>query len=160
MENNKVDKRLSVNHENGGNKYGRTTKEIDWAKVDQLLMAGCIGTEIAPHFDMHPTTFYDKMAVHYGMSFTEYCAIKRQQGESLLKAQQYAKAMGLSDKGDNTLLIWLGKCRLGQKETQDVLSEQKEYLNEKFEQILNQLNAESSSNLKIEDSNISNETKS
>ena len=39
--------------------------------------------------------------------------------------QQYQKAMGISKKGDNTLLIWLGKQRLGQKEnaSETVVSE-------------------------------------
>lgn len=90
----------------------RPEKPIDWNKVDQLLMSGCKGTEIAPHFDMHYETFYDRVKQKYNVGFTEYCSLKKEQGDSLLKAKQFEKAM----KGDNSMLIWLGKVRLGQRE--------------------------------------------
>ena len=93
----------------------RPEKPIDWAKVDHLLMAGCKGTEIAPHFDMHVNTFYDKVFEKHNIGFTEYSLIKRSQGDSLLKVKQFEKAM----KSDNTMLIWLGKNRLEQKEHED-----------------------------------------
>lgn len=96
----------------------RPEKPIDWERVDELLMAGCKGTEICPHFDMHPETFYRKVEEKYNIGFTAYCALKRSQGDSLLKETQFLKALGLSDKGDNTLLIWLGKVRLEQKEAE------------------------------------------
>jgi hypothetical protein len=95
---------------------GRPEKFIDWDRVDQLLMAGCTGIEIAPHFDMHYETFYDRVKEKYKVGFTEYCSLKRQQGESLLREKQYLKALGYTDTGDNTLLIWLGKTRLKQRE--------------------------------------------
>jgi len=90
-------------------------KPIDWEKVDNLLMAGCTGTEIAPHFDIHPDTFYRRVNEKYGVGFTEYCSIKRQKGDSLLREKQFQLAMN----GDKGLLIWLGKNRLGQKEPSD-----------------------------------------
>jgi len=90
----------------------RPEKPIDWKKVDQLLLAGCIGTEIAPHFDMHPVTFYERCQREHGLNFTAYSSLKRCQGDSLLKEKQFEKAMS----GDNTLLIWLGKTRLKQTE--------------------------------------------
>jgi len=95
---------------------GRTEKVVDWNKVDQLLLADCMGTEIAPHFDMHVKTFYKKVVDKFGVTFTEYSALKKVQGDSLLKAKQFEKAI----KGDNTMLVWLGKNRLGQKENHDV----------------------------------------
>lgn len=94
----------------------RPEKPIDWNKVDQLLMAGCFGTEIAPHFDIHVKTFYDKVVEKFNITFTEYSALKKNQGDSLLKAKQFEKAL----KGDNTLLIWLGKTRLNQREPDSV----------------------------------------
>lgn len=92
----------------------RPAKEIDWKKVDDLLMAGCLGTEICPHFDMHPNTFYDRVVQKYGMSFTDYSTQKRSHGDSILRAVQYNEAV----KGDKTLLIWLGKVRLEQREVE------------------------------------------
>lgn len=96
----------------------RPEKPIDWKKVDQLLMAGCSGTEIAPHFDIHYDTLYDRVKLQYGISFTEYSSKLRQKGDALLKAVQFEKALSK----DNTMMIWLGKNRLGQKETHENLS--------------------------------------
>lgn len=94
----------------------RPPKPIDWNLVENLLMAGCKGTEIAPHFDMNVETFYDRVLQNYSIGFTELCAEKRGRGESVLRAKQYQKAT--KDNGDTTMLIWLGKCRLDQKEYQ------------------------------------------
>lgn len=99
----------------------RPEKPIDWKKVDQLLMAGCKGSEIAPHFDMHQETFYDRVKDHYGIGFTEVCAIKRSQGDSLLRAKQFEKAL----EKDNTMMIWLGKQRLDQREPDTKPQEQR-----------------------------------
>jgi hypothetical protein len=91
---------------------GRPEKPIDWDRVEQLCRAGCSGPEIAPYFDMHFDTLYRKVKSEYGMTFTEYSAFKRAQGDSQLKEKQFLKAL----EGDNTLLIWLGKCRLKQRD--------------------------------------------
>lgn len=96
----------------------RPEKPIDWKKVDDFLIAGCLGNEVAAYFDMHPNTFYDRVVSKYNMSFTEYQSSKRSHGEALLRAVQYAKAIGTTKDGDNTMLIWLGKNRLGQKDGQ------------------------------------------
>lgn len=90
----------------------RPEKPIDWARVDKLLMAGCEGVEIAPHFNMHVNTFYDRVAKHYGIGFTEYSCSKKKEGDSLLLEKQYDKAV----EGDNTMLIWLGKQRMNQSD--------------------------------------------
>lgn len=94
----------------------RPEKPIDWKLVDRLLIAGCMGTEIAAHFDMHPNTFYDRVQAEYGIGFTEYSSQKKQKGESLLRSKQFDTAMS----GDKTMLIWLGKQRLGQKEHHEI----------------------------------------
>lgn len=93
----------------------RPVKPIDWKLVDTLLISGCLGNEIAAHFDMHPTTFYNRVEQQYGMSFTNYSSEKRSKGESLIRHKQFEVAM----KGDKTMLVWLGKNKLGQKETED-----------------------------------------
>lgn len=94
----------------------RPGKIIDWRKVDELLIAGCTGTEVAANFDIHPNTFYDRIEKEYGISFTEYSSQKKQTGHSILRAVQYSKAIGATKEGDNTLLIWLGKQYLNQAE--------------------------------------------
>lgn len=90
--------------------------DIDWEKADELMIAGCNGVQIAGYFGMHPETFYDRVKKEKKIGFTQYLQQKQSKGEALIVAQQYAKALGLTDSGDNTLLIWLGKTRLEQKE--------------------------------------------
>lgn len=96
---------------------GRPEKPIDWQRVDELLEAGCSGTEIAPHFNIHPDTLYLQCQKKFGTTFTDYSAERKQKGDSCLKERQYKKAL----KGDNSMLIWLGKIRLGQRETTENL---------------------------------------
>lgn len=88
---------------------------IDWDRVDYLLQAGCLGTELAATFAMHPTTFYRRVEEKHSMSFTEYLQQRRANGDAAIRQKQYEKALGLSETGDNTMLIWLGKNRLGQR---------------------------------------------
>ncbi len=95
----------------------RPEKKIDWKRVDELLMAGCMGTEIAAHFDMHPNTFYNHVSEKFKISFSEYSAQKRQCGDICLREAQYLKALS----GDNTMLVWLGKNRLKQTETPEAV---------------------------------------
>ena len=90
-------------------------KYIDWNLVNKLLEAGCTGTEIAPHFGIHYETLYDRAYKDFGIMWTEYAQRLRQKGDSSLRAVQYAKAL----KGDNMMLIWLGKNRLGQRDGED-----------------------------------------
>lgn len=90
----------------------RPEKPIDWEFVDELLIAGCIGTEIAPHFDMHPDTFYHRVQEKYNICFTAYSLQKKSQGDSLLRKVQFDKALN----SDTSMLIWLGKNRLNQKD--------------------------------------------
>jgi len=93
---------------------GRPIKKLDWEIVDKKLRADCHGTTIAAIFDMHPQTFYNKVIEEKKMSFTEYSAQKKLEGDDDLKETQYDVAK--VDK-NTTMLIWLGKQRLGQKES-------------------------------------------
>lgn len=91
---------------------------IDWKKVDDLLIAGCLGTEIAAHFNIHPDTFYRRVEEKFGMGYTAYSNEKRFKGDSILRAKQFETAI----KGNVTMQIWLGKQRLDQKEHFDAPS--------------------------------------
>jgi hypothetical protein len=91
---------------------------IDWNRVDELLESGCLGTEIAAYFGMHPNTFYERVSHKFNISFSEYSSKKKSKGDALIREGQFKKAI---KKLDNTMLIWLGKQRLGQRETpQDI----------------------------------------
>ena len=51
------------------------------------------------------------------MSFTHYSQKMRAKGDSVLRHKQFDKAV--KGDGDNTMLIWLGKTRLGQRENNE-----------------------------------------
>jgi len=97
----------------------RPPKPIDWKRVDELLIAGCLGTEIAANFDMHPDTFYNRVKEKYDMGFTEYSSEKRAIGNSIIRAVQFDEAVRKRDRG---MLIWLGKNRLSQSAWRSISS--------------------------------------
>lgn len=97
----------------------RPKAEINWKFVDEHLEAGCSGTEIAARLGIHPDTLYDNCEREFNSTFSAYSQQKKQSGEVLLRKAQFDKAIGNTDRGDNTLLIWLGKVRLEQRETQE-----------------------------------------
>ena len=99
----------------------RPPKQVNWQEVDEFLSTGCVGTEIASYYDMHPDTFYRKVEETFNMGFTAYSQQKKQIGDILLKKAQFQKALGLNKDADNTMLIWLGKQRLGQREPEKTL---------------------------------------
>lgn len=92
--------------------YGRKPIAIDWNTVDKLLEAGCNGMQVAAHLGVHEDTLYHRTVSEHGVSFSTYSANCRAKGDSLLQAKQFHLAM----KGDKTMLVWLGKNRLGQRD--------------------------------------------
>ncbi len=134
-------------------------KEIDWSLIDNMLIAGCLGTECAAAVGIHPETLYDRCKLDKGAGWSDYLQSKRAHGDGLLRAAQYQKAY----KDQNpTMLIWLGKQRLGQKENleEQINKEIEKRFDDKMIQVLALLGSTPSSDLKIEDSNINNDTKS
>lgn len=95
----------------------RPEKPIDWNLVDQLLQYGSPATEVASHFDMHADTLCLRVEKKFGMTFTAFSAERRQKGLSKLRSKQMFKA--LNEDGDTTMLIWLGKNYLNQRDGED-----------------------------------------
>lgn len=98
-------------------KPGRPLIPIDWKKLDQYLQAQCEGASIARIMGVHPETLYDRVVAEFGQklgisNFSEYRALKRAEGLELIRLKQFDAAMA----GDKTMLIWLGKQLLGQKD--------------------------------------------
>ena len=89
---------------------GRPNKKIDWDAIDKMLIAGCQGTSIAHKYGMNPETFYRRCQKEKGINFSEYQQQKLEVGNDILRQVQFSKAA----KGDNTMLVWLGKNRVGQ----------------------------------------------
>jgi hypothetical protein len=98
---------------------GRPRADINWDEVGELLEAGCSGREIAGYLGLEPHTIYDRCLQDNKMPFSTYSSQFYAKGEMILRAHQYAKALGKTKEGDNTLLIWLGKNRLKQKDMSD-----------------------------------------
>lgn len=127
---------------------GRPKADIDWKKVEDLLIAGCMGTGIAAYLGISPATLYDRCLIEKGILFSQFSQEKKEKGDEILRSHQYAKALGLTDKGDNTLLIWLGKTRLKQREYIEEQNNNSD-LNNKFESLMETMknNQESKSDL-------------
>ena len=99
-------------------KNGRPETPIDWKQVENLLMAGCLGTEVAASIGISEDTLYRRVVKELKYeSFTAYSAEFKQKGDSLLKAKQFESA--IKDK-NIPMQIWLGKQRLGQKDKTDL----------------------------------------
>ncbi len=99
-------------------KNGRPEAPIDWKQVENLLMAGCLGTEVAASIGISEDTLYRRVVKELKYeSFTSYAVNFRQKGDSLLKAKQFESA--IKDK-NIPMQIWLGKQRLGQKDKTDL----------------------------------------
>ena len=87
--------------------------------VDKYLQSQCEGTGIAGLLGIHPNTLYRRCEEEFGIRFSEYSQQKKSEGKELLRAKQFQTAM----KGDKTLLVWLGKQYLGQKDNHNGLTD-------------------------------------
>lgn len=95
---------------------GRPQANIDWNEVADLLQAGCSGAEIASYIGISDATIYDRCETDHGIKFSEYSRQMKAKGDSLLRKAQFDAAV--KDK-DRSMLIWLGKQRLDQKDKTD-----------------------------------------
>ena len=85
---------------------------IDWEAVDKLCALQCTGEEIAGFLKVDYDTLNARVKEAFGLAFSDYFAQKRGNGKVSLRRKQYEKALA----GDTTMLIWLGKQYLGQKD--------------------------------------------
>ena len=85
---------------------------IDTTKIEQLASFGCTNREIASFFDCSQTT----LTRNYGDFLTK----GREKGKIRLRQMQWKAA----DRGNVTMLIWLGKQVLGQAEQPMVMEDE------------------------------------
>jgi hypothetical protein len=90
----------------------RPQKPIDWADVDKLCGLQCTEEEIAQFLGVSVDTLARRCQADHEMSFAEYFDQKRGVGRVSLRRSQWQ----LAQKGNATMLIWLGKQYLGQKD--------------------------------------------
>lgn len=91
---------------------GLHKKEINWDVVELYVKSGCTQTRIAASFFIDCDTLRRRVMEKYGVDYATFSASLRSEGEMLIEAQQFQKAM----KGYWPALQWLGKVRLGQRE--------------------------------------------
>jgi hypothetical protein len=95
---------------------GNPQKAIDWDVVDDYLISGLLGSKIADALGIHPDTLYQRCEIEKGTNWSAYLQQKRMKGDGLLHKAQFSKAL----EGDTSLLIFLGKVRLEQREVAPV----------------------------------------
>lgn len=93
---------------------GRPLKEIDIEVVERAAAIGCTIEEVAGLCGVGRTTFYDRMEIDPDLK----AAVDRgrENGKVTLRRLQWRKA----EAGSDTMLIWLGKQMLGQRDKQEV----------------------------------------
>ena len=79
----------------------------------------CTGEEIASVLGCSYDTFARRVKADFGISCAEYIKEKAGKGRASLRRLQFKSAEG----GNTTMLIWLGKQHLGQKDKTDFSSE-------------------------------------
>jgi hypothetical protein len=92
---------------------GRPKKEIDYDKVEKLASIHCTQEEIATILELSVDTLQRD---------PEFCGIYKrglEKGRASLRRMQWKAA----EAGDKTMLVWLGKQILGQRDKQDIISQ-------------------------------------
>lgn len=97
-------------------KRGRPKIVIDWNKVKKYIQAQCNGSGIAGLLGIAPITLYRACERKFKVNFEAYSAQKKSEGQELLREKQYNVAM----EGDKTMLVWLGKQYLQQKDKNEL----------------------------------------
>ena len=86
--------------------------KIDWEQVDRMCALHCTGEEQASILGVDYDTLNRACKREKRKSFAEYFKQKSATGKMSLRRKQYTSAMD----GNTSLLIWLGKNWLGQKD--------------------------------------------
>jgi hypothetical protein len=97
-------------------KMGRPVKEIDFALFDKLCELQCLQEEMADFFEVSIDTLERRVKEKTGLTFADYYGQKRGHGKVALRRKQMQVAL----KGNVTMLIWLGKQTLGQRDKQEI----------------------------------------
>jgi hypothetical protein len=95
---------------------GRPKVEINWNKVNKALEAGANGVQVAAMLGIHFNTLSKRCKDDNKCDFCDYLTQKRESGNQKLLTVQFDTAL----EGDRSMMIWLGKQRLGQKDKHDI----------------------------------------
>jgi AraC-like DNA-binding protein len=98
------------------NKGGRPKISVDFETIDKLMAIQCTGEEIASVLNVSYDTLEKRIKEEYGLSFTEYFSQKSGVGRASLRRRQFQ----LAESGNPTMLVWLGKQWLNQKDRSEI----------------------------------------
>jgi hypothetical protein len=93
---------------------GRPQKPMDLAVIERAASIGCTPEEIATVCQVSRATFHSRVASDPALA--EAVERGRDQGRSTLRRLQWQAAQ----KGNPTMLIWLGKQMLGQRDRHEL----------------------------------------
>ena len=93
-------------------KMGRPLKEIDWVQFEKLCGIQATEIEISEWFHCSVDTVERACKRQYGETFADVYKKKASSGKISLRRKQFEVAIG----GNVTMLIWLGKQHLGQRD--------------------------------------------
>lgn len=93
-------------------KTGRPRIDINWDEFEKLCGMHCTQAEIADWFRCDVVTIENRCKVQYGKTFYNVYQEKKGKGNISLRRKQWQIALG----GNVTMLIWLGKQYLDQKD--------------------------------------------
>ena len=93
----------------------RPRKEVDWETVNKLCGIHCTGEEIASFLDMSYDTLQRRCLEEHECGFADYYKKASASGKMSLRRKQYEVAMA----GNVSMLIWLGKNTLNQRDQVD-----------------------------------------
>jgi len=95
----------------------RPRKEVDYSTLDNLCAMQCTGEECASFLNMDYETLNRILKRDGKGGFKEYFALKGGKGKISLRRAQFQLA---TEDRNPTMLIWLGKQHLAQKDKQDL----------------------------------------
>jgi len=101
---------------------GPKDKAINWDLFELYAKSRKKTTtlEIADALGVHRNTLYRQTEKRYGMKYEAVCAKFLIEGELLLEAAMFQKAMKSSSPGNITMLMFLAKTKLGYREPDNV----------------------------------------
>ena len=99
-------------------KGGRPRLEIDFGQLEELCKIQCTKRECAAVLGVSEDTLDRRVREETGEGFAAFHRKHIEFGQASLRRAQFAKAI----KGHPTMLIWLGKQYLGQRDKHEVES--------------------------------------
>ncbi len=145
------------------------TKVIDWDRIDNFFICGASISQCAAGIGCSVATLERRCRSEKNAEIAQYHQEKREKGNLAIHQAQFEKAI---KEKNPTMLIWLGKQRLGQKEIIDekITKDIEKKFDQQMIKIMELLNPSQElkdaivqdfeSQRNIEDNNISNAAKS